>query len=89
MANPDWVVRETRDAFRGVAEEAGLFEGPKTQVGARLPKRLLETAKKNSGLTSTTEVLEYALAKMAIEDDFGPKLLALEGTIPADIDLEF
>jgi hypothetical protein len=34
-------------------------------------------------------VIEYALAKVALEDDYGAKLLALKGTVPADIDLEF
>ena len=85
----DNFIVERRQAVHAVAEEAGLFEGPKTPVGARLSKRLLDTAKKTAGLTSTTEVLEYALAKMALEDDFGPKLLAREGTVPADLDLEF
>ncbi len=38
---------------------------------------------------ATTAVIEYALAKVALEDDYGAKLLALKGTVPADIDLEF
>jgi hypothetical protein len=41
-----------------------------------------------SGITSDTELLEYALAKVAIEDDFGAKLVRRKGRIAKDIDLE-
>jgi hypothetical protein len=37
---------------------------------------LIRSAKERSGLTSDTQLLEYALAKVALEDDFSPKILA-------------
>ncbi len=50
---------------------------------------LIQTAKEQSGLTSDTELLEYALAKVALEDNFGPKILARKGRVSKDLDLEF
>jgi len=38
---------------------------------------------------SDTELLEYALARVALEDDFGLKLIARQGRVPRDLDLEF
>lgn len=72
------------------ARERGLLDGgPREALGARIPSTLLKAAKANSGLTSTTKVVEYALAAVAVEDDFAAYLLSREGSIPADIDLEF
>lgn len=50
---------------------------------------LLDAARAQSGIKSDTELLEYALACVALEDDFGEKFLALRGTVPRDVDLEF
>ncbi len=59
------------------------------RVGGRVALQLLEAAKARSGISSTTQLLEYALAKVAIEDDFGEFLVSQVGTIDADLDLEF
>jgi hypothetical protein len=50
---------------------------------------LVDAAKARSGIKSDTELLEYALARVALEDDFGQKLTAREGRVPRDLDLEF
>jgi hypothetical protein len=71
------------------AEQAGLLQGHRARVGARIPEKLLESAKLNSGLSSTTEVLEYALAKIAIEDAWVDTFVSLRGSVPPDIDLEY
>jgi hypothetical protein len=80
---------ERRRSVIAVAEESGLFEGARGPVGARIHTSLLAAAKARTGLASTTEVIEYALAKLALEDDYGLKLLAHKGTISPDLDLEF
>jgi hypothetical protein len=46
-------------------------------------------AKEKSGIASDTELLEYALAKVALEDDFGAKLVRRKGRVAKDIPLEF
>lgn len=78
-----------RSAIKAAAEAAGLLAGPTSALGARVPRSLVQSAKARAGVTSTTELLNYALARVALEDDFGAKLAALRGSIPADLDLEF
>jgi hypothetical protein len=71
------------------AKREGLMTGTSSRIAARIRKPLIEAAKARSGITSDTELLEYALACVAIEDDFGKKLIARTGSVPKDIDLEF
>jgi hypothetical protein len=52
-------------------------------------RSLLDAAKRRSGIASETALLEYALAKVAIEDDFGSRLARLRGTVGKDVELEF
>jgi hypothetical protein len=40
-------------------------------------------------VSSDTELLVLALSRLALEDDFGKRLVSRKGSIPADIDLEF
>lgn len=69
------------------AKAAGLLAGDNSALGARIPRRLITRAKERSGIASTTDLVEYALAKVALEDDFGTKLVSRKGSIPADIKL--
>ena len=71
------------------AASLGLTEGRKDRrLSLRANDRLIQAAQQTSGLEGS-ELLEYALAKVALEDDFAEKLLALRGTVSRDIDLEF
>lgn len=71
------------------AAAAGLTEGSKDKrLSGRAHSRLFEAAAAKSGLDGS-ELLEYALAKVALEDSFVETLLSLKGSIPRDIDLEF
>jgi hypothetical protein len=69
--------------------EKGLLDGETTRIGARVRLPLIEAAKRHSGIRSDTDLIEYALARVALEDDFVAKLYALEGTIDPSVDLEF
>ena len=71
------------------AERAGLLRGDNGHIAGRVHAELIRSAKERSGLTSDTQRLEYALEKIALEDDFGPKILARTGRVSTDIDLEF
>ncbi len=72
------------------AREAGLLgHGKDKRIAARVSSALIEAAKARAGLSSDTEVIELALAALALDDDFGFKLVGLKGSVPADFDLEF
>lgn len=71
------------------ARQLGLLEGENSRIGGRIRRDLVAAAKTKSGIASDTELLEYALAKVALEDDFGTKLVQRKGRIAKDVDLEF
>jgi hypothetical protein len=70
------------------AKAAGLLGAAKnTRLSGRVPSELIKAAKKRAHVTSDTELLELALSRLALEDDFGPRLVGRKGSVPADIDL--
>lgn len=84
------IVRLRNKSVIEQAHAAGLLGAVKdARLAGRIPKRLLDAAKQRTGLTSDTDLIELALARLALEDDFAAKLLARRGSVPADIDLEF
>lgn len=73
-----------------LAEKAGLLHGERTQViRGRMPEELVRKAKKRSGINSDTELIEVALANIAVEDDYADWLLSRRGLIKPEVDLEF
>ena len=82
LSRHELVLEEARAAgLLGVARDA--------RISGRVPASLIAAAKKRAQVTSDTELIELALSMLALEDDFGEKLLRLKGTIPADVELEF
>jgi len=73
---------ERRAAVIRAAEERGLLGSKDRQLGGRFSDALVDEAKRVSGITENTDLLTYALIKMALEDDFGERLLARKGRIP-------
>jgi hypothetical protein len=59
------------------------------KVSGRVHRSLLDAAKQRTGLTSETALLEYALAKVAIEDNFHERFARLRGSVSREVDLEF
>lgn len=88
-ADSDKRIAHTRN--RLVLEQAravGLLGAAKnTRLSGRVPSELIEAAKRRAHVTSDTELLELALSRLALEDDFGARLVRRKGRIPADIDL--
>lgn len=73
-----------------IADEAGLFKGARTKVvRGRMPEALVNKAKARTGIKSDTDLLEVALANLAVADDFPEWLLSQKGTVNKDLDLEF
>ena len=73
-----------------IAQERGLFRGTRTKVvRGRMPEALVSKAKARTGIKSDTELLEVALANLAVADDYPEWLLSRRGTVSQDVDLEF
>jgi len=75
-------------AFLEAAQSAGFLGGEKSErVSGRVSPNLMSAAKARSGIDSLTMLLEYALSKVALEDDFGLRLLARKGSVPTGVEL--
>jgi hypothetical protein len=84
----DWPEPNRTAAIVATAREMGLIGLKDKSIGGRVPSALVEAAKKRSGLQSDSELLLYALSKVALEDDFGPRLLGLKASVPKDVPLD-
>ncbi|WP_407943604.1 hypothetical protein [Methylobacterium sp. EM32] len=71
------------------AAEMGLLGAETHQVGARLPVKLLEQARRRTGIGSTTDLLAFALANVAVDDDFATVFAEARGTLDPDLDIGF
>ncbi|WP_246583423.1 hypothetical protein [Bradyrhizobium iriomotense] len=78
-----------RRAVLETARKLGLLGGENRRIGGRVCRDLVAAAMKNSGITSDTELIEYALAEVALEDDFCTRLIRRKGRVAKDADLEF
>lgn len=73
-----------------VAERNGLLSGSRTHViRGRMPVELVQQAKRKSGISSDSKLIEVALANLAVADDYAQWLLAQRGSVSAELDLEF
>ncbi len=78
-----FVVRQTLRA----AHREGLIGSKDERITARLSHVLIEQAKRQTGIKGDTELLEFALANVALEDNFPATMNRLAGTIDPDIKL--
>lgn len=90
--------RKTRAGVRGsklrdvmvIAEQEGLLRGERTQVvRGRMPEALVARAKKRTGINSDTELIELALANIAVEDNYADWLFSRRGAVSREADLDF
>ena len=81
--------RKLRDVMI-IAESEGLLRGDRTRiVRGRMPEALVAKAKKRTGIHSDTELIEVALANIAVADDYADWLLSQRGTISGKADVNF
>jgi hypothetical protein len=88
-AEADRTASLRRRSVVDTAKAAGLLSGENGRIAGRVRRPLIEAAKARSGIVSDTELLEYALARVALEDEFGRKLVARKGHVDSSLDLEF
>jgi hypothetical protein len=72
------------------AREAGLLGSRKAaRISGRISAALLDAAKQRAHVDSDTELLELALSRLVLEDEFGRQFVRRKGKIPKSVDLEF
>ena len=81
--------RKFRDVLM-IAEREGLLCGDRTKVlRGRMPEALVSEAKKRTGIESDTDLIQVALANIAVADDYAEWLFSRRGSVDSGIPLEF
>lgn len=71
------------------AERSGLLAEKSGRIGGRVSLSLVEKAKARTGIETDTDLIEFALANVALEDRFAEQFKASRGTIDPDLKLGF
>lgn len=88
LSSDDEIARAHNKLVLDEARAKGLLGAARSaRLSGRLPANLIEAAKARARVSSDTELLEIALSRLALEDDFGARLVRRKASIPADIDL--
>ncbi len=76
-------------AVMQAAEHSGLLGEKSMRIGGRISPALIEQAKKQTGIETDTDLIEFALASVALDDDFGQTFRKTRGTVDPALKLGF
>ena len=68
-------------AVLAAAERSGLLHEKSGRIGGRVSLELVKRAKAQTGITTDTDLIEFALANVALEDRFAESFKAVRGTV--------
>jgi hypothetical protein len=71
------------------AERSGLLGEKTARISGRVSPALIAEAKRRTGIESDTELIEFALANLALEDNFAEAFEAAHGKIDPDLKLGY
>ncbi|OWZ88989.1 hypothetical protein B9J07_35445 [Sinorhizobium sp. LM21] len=71
------------------AEHSGLLGEKSRRSGGRISTALIEQANKHTGIESDNDLIEFALAAVALDDDFGSAFRKIRRTVNPDLKLGF
>ena len=81
--------RERFESVMQAAERAGLLNEKSSRIAGRVSPALVEQAKKRTGIEADTDLIEFALANLALEDNFAETFRDARGKVDADLKLGF
>lgn len=89
----DVFLAETGDArvrtILDTARIAGLLEQKTARISGRISPSLVDRAKRLTGIESNTDLIEFALANVALDDPFPAAFRQARGTIDPSLKLGF
>jgi hypothetical protein len=77
------------EAVMAAAERSGLLHEKGGRSGGRVSPALVRQAKAQTGIKTDTDLIEFALASVALEDRFAESFKAVRGTVDPDLKLGF
>ncbi len=71
------------------AEKSGLLREKSSRIGGRISSALIKQAKKQTGIVTDSDLIEFALANIALEDNFAEKFKKSRGKVDPTLTLGF
>jgi hypothetical protein len=77
------------EAVMQAAEQSGLLSEKSGRIGGRVSPALIKQAKRQTGIASDTDLIEFALATVALEDNFAEAFKGSRGKVDPELKLGF
>lgn len=77
------------EAVMRAAEKAGLLKEKSGRIGVRVSPALIEQAKRQTGIETDTDLIAFALATVALEDNFADAFKKSRGKLDPELKLGF
>lgn len=77
------------EAVMQAAERSGLLSRKSGRIGGRVSPALVKQAKRQTGIETDTDLIEFALATVALEDNFAETFKESRGKIDPELKLGF
>lgn len=71
------------------AEQSGLLAEKSGRIGGRVSPALIRQAKRLTGIQTDTDLIEFALATVALEDNFADVFKKSRGKVDPELKLGF
>ena len=71
------------------AKQSGLLSGKSGRIAGRVSQALVEQAKRQTGIETDTDLIEFALATVALEDNFAEAFKESRGKVNPELKLGF
>ncbi len=82
LASKGLVVSKARfEAVMLAAEQSGLLSEKGSRIGGRVSPALVRQAKRQTGIETDTDLIEFALATVALEDNFAEAFKESRGKV--------
>ena len=77
------------EAVMQAAQQSGLLGEKGGRIGGRVSSALVRQAKRQTGIETDTDLIEFALATVALEDNFAQVFGESRGKVDPDLKLGF
>jgi len=77
------------EAVMQAAEQSGLLSEKSGRIGGRVSSALVRQAKRQTGIETDTDLIEFALATVALEDNFAAAFRRSRGKVDPELKLGF
>jgi hypothetical protein len=85
----DAVSKARFEAVMRAAEQSGLLSEKSGRIGGRVSPVLIKRAKRQTGIETDTDLIEFALATVALDDNFAKAFKESRGKVDLRLKLSF